>query len=101
MAVGQSLRQALGACRLSRALHGGGLAVLPLLRRPLELLRFESTVARSFGSAYRRDFSAVLLVSCALAASGVGAVGPIVFVGLIVPHLARKLRVGISRSSSH
>ncbi|BCM87279.1 FecCD family ABC transporter permease [Methylobacterium indicum] len=71
-----------------------GLAVLPLLRRPLELLRFESTVARSFGSAYRRDFSAVLFVSCALAASAVGAVGPIVFVGLIVPHLARKLARG-------
>lgn len=71
-----------------------GLAVLPLIRRPLELLRFESSVARSFGLAYRRDFSFVLLVSCALAASAVGAVGPIVFVGLIVPHLARRLARG-------
>ncbi|WP_062232756.1 FecCD family ABC transporter permease [Aureimonas sp. N4] len=71
-----------------------GLAVLPLIRRPLELLRFESSVARSFGLAYARDFSAVLLVSCALAASAVGAVGPIVFVGLIVPHLARRLARG-------
>lgn len=30
-------------------------------------------------------------MSCALAASAVGAIGPIVFVGLIVPHLARFL----------
>lgn len=68
-----------------------GLAVLPLIYRPLVLLRFDATVARSFGLSYRWQFSLVLLVSCALAASAVGAVGPIVFVGLIVPHLARFL----------
>lgn len=68
-----------------------GLAMLPLIYRPLVLLRFDATVARSFGLSYRRQFSLVLLVSCALAASAVGAVGPIVFVGLIVPHLARFL----------
>lgn len=66
-----------------------GLAVLPLIYRPLILLRFDAAVAQSFGLFYRRQFSLVLLVSCALAASAVGAVGPIVFVGLIVPHLAR------------
>lgn len=68
-----------------------GLAVLPLIYRPLILLRFDASVARSFGLSYRWQFSFVLLVSCALAASAVGAVGPIVFVGLIVPHLARFL----------
>lgn len=68
-----------------------GLACLPLIRRPLELLRFEAPVAQSFGLAYRRQFSAVLLVACALAASAVGVVGPVMFVGLIVPHLARFL----------
>lgn len=68
-----------------------GLAVLPLIYRPLILLRFDASVARSFGLSYRWQFSLVLLVSCALAASAVGAVGPIVFVGLIVPHLARFL----------
>ncbi|AYG70037.1 MULTISPECIES: iron ABC transporter permease [unclassified Rhizobium] len=65
-----------------------GLAVLPLVRRPLDLLRFEAPVARSFGLAYRRQFSIVLLLSCSLAASAVGAVGPVVFVGLVIPHLA-------------
>jgi iron complex transport system permease protein len=68
-----------------------GLAVLPLIYRPLILLQFDAAVARSFGLSYRKQFSLVLLVSCALAASAVGAVGPIVFVGLIVPHLARFL----------
>lgn len=68
-----------------------GLAVLPLVYRPLVLLQFDPAVARSFGLAYRGQFSLVLLVSCALASSAVGAVGPIVFVGLIVPHLARFL----------
>lgn len=68
-----------------------GLAMLPLIYRPLILLRFDPEVARSFGLSYKRQFSLVLLVSCALAASAVGAVGPVVFVGLIVPHLARFL----------
>jgi iron complex transport system permease protein len=66
-----------------------GLALLPLIRRPLDLLRFEAPVARSFGLAYRRQFSLALALACGLAASAVGVVGPIVFVGLIVPHLAR------------
>ncbi|ENN86454.1 putative ferrichrome ABC transporter, permease protein [Rhizobium freirei PRF 81] len=68
-----------------------GLAALPLIRRPLELLRFEPSMARSFGLSYRRQFSLALLLSCGLAASAVGTVGPIVFIGLIVPHLARFL----------
>ncbi len=55
------------------------------------MLKFDAAVARSFGLSYRKQFSFVLFVSCALAASAVGAVGPIVFVGLIVPHLARFL----------
>ena len=46
-----------------------GLAVLPLIYRPLILLRFDAAVARSFGLSYRKQFSLVLLVSCALAAS--------------------------------
>ncbi|MDQ0473959.1 FecCD family ABC transporter permease [Labrys wisconsinensis] len=66
-------------------------AGLALLRRPLDLLRFEAPVARSFGLAYRRQFSLALALSCCLAASAVGVAGPIVFVGLIVPHLARFL----------
>lgn len=66
-----------------------GLAALPVIRRPLELLRFDAPVARSFGLSYRWQFSCALLLACMLSASAVGTVGPIVFVGLVVPHLAR------------
>ncbi len=66
-----------------------GIVILPLFRRSLTLLNFEAPVARSFGLAYVPQFSCVLFLSCALASSAVGVVGPIVFVGLIVPHLAR------------
>ncbi|WP_082928794.1 FecCD family ABC transporter permease [Rhizobium bangladeshense] len=68
-----------------------GLAMLPVIYRPLTLLQFDASVARSFGLGYRRQFSVVLIVSSALAASAVGAVGPVVFIGLVVPHLARFL----------
>jgi iron complex transport system permease protein len=66
-----------------------GLVALPLMRRSIDLLRFEAPVARSFGLAYRTQFTLVLMVACGLAASAVGAVGPLIFVGLVVPHLAR------------
>ncbi|WP_064705445.1 FecCD family ABC transporter permease [Rhizobium bangladeshense] len=66
-----------------------GLAMLPFVYRPLMLLQFDAPVARSLGLGYRKYFSIVLIVACALAASAVGAVGPVVFIGLIVPHLAR------------
>lgn len=68
-----------------------GLALLVVLRRPIDLLRFARPSARSFGLPYRPYFSAVLALACALAASAVGVVGPLMFVGLIVPHLARFL----------
>lgn len=68
-----------------------GLAMLPVIYRPLTLLQFDASVARSFGLGYKRQFSIVLIVSSALAASAVGAVGPVVFIGLVVPHLARFL----------
>jgi len=66
----------------------GALAV-PLARRLIELLQFDSSVARSFGLSYRASFTPVLALACGLAASAVGVVGPMVFVGLVVPHLAR------------
>ncbi|WP_200575409.1 iron ABC transporter permease [Erwinia sp. S63] len=67
------------------------LGALPFIHRSLEMLRFDSTVARSFGFSYQRQFTLQLLLSCVLAASAVGTVGPIVFIGLVVPHLARAI----------
>jgi iron complex transport system permease protein len=66
-----------------------GLAALPLTLRPLDLLSLEASVARSFGLSYERYFTLVLCLASGLAASAVGAVGPIAFVGLLTPHLAR------------
>ncbi|PZQ88706.1 MAG: ferrichrome ABC transporter permease [Leifsonia xyli] len=68
-----------------------GLAATAPLIRSVDVLRFEERSARSFGLAYRRDLSLVLGVACVLAASAAGAVGPLMFVGLVTPHLARAL----------
>jgi len=54
-------------------------------------LRFDSAIARSFGLSYKRQFSIALSIACILAASAAGTVGPVIFVGLVVPHLARIL----------
>ncbi|PDT55003.1 MULTISPECIES: iron ABC transporter permease [Sinorhizobium] len=66
-----------------------GFLALPFVVRPLAMLRFEEDAARSFGLSYRLWFSLVLAIASVLAASAVGAVGPLIFVGLVVPHLAR------------
>ncbi|WP_018239762.1 iron ABC transporter permease [Ensifer sp. BR816] len=66
-----------------------GFLALPFVVGPLAMLRFEEDAARSFGLSYRRWFSLVLAIASMLAASAVGAVGPLIFVGLVVPHLAR------------
>ena len=58
------------------------------------MLRFNATVGRAFGFAWHRQFTLQLLLSCVLASSAVGTVGPIVFIGLVVPHLARALAGG-------
>lgn len=68
-----------------------GLCILLFIRRPLNLLQFNPLSARSYGLAYQKYFTIVLAVACLLAASAVGTVGPISFIGLIVPHLARFL----------
>ncbi|MCK3780328.1 iron ABC transporter permease [Ensifer sesbaniae] len=68
-----------------------GLIALPFLQRSLALLRFEEDVSRSFGLNYRLHFTLVLVVACVLAASAVGVVGPLIFVGLVVPHFAKFL----------
>lgn len=68
-----------------------GLLALPFLHRSLALLRFDEDVSRSFGLNYRLHFTLVLVVASMLAASAVGVVGPLIFVGLVVPHLAKFL----------
>ncbi len=75
----------------SRPFTIAGLAILPVIRRPLELLRLECGRRPLLRAVLPGAVSVVLLIACALAASAVGVVGPVVFVGLIVPHMARFL----------
>ncbi|MCZ4279539.1 iron ABC transporter permease [Kiloniella laminariae] len=70
---------------------------LPLLRRPVRLLQLEDDCATSFGLSVPLWRSLALAVGAGLAASAVGVVGPVGFIGLVVPHLARYLSRGTNQ----
>ena len=74
-----------------------GFLFFPLLRRPINLLQLEDDSAASFGLSVTLWRSLALAVGAGLAASAVGVVGPVGFIGLIVPHLARYITKGIPR----
>ncbi|MEM8787896.1 MAG: iron ABC transporter permease [Pseudomonadota bacterium] len=64
--------------------------------RPMGALRFGPEVATGFGVAVRRDRLVLITLSVALAAFAVAAVGPLGFIGLVAPHIARRLaRTGV------
>jgi iron complex transport system permease protein len=62
-----------------------------LLARDLNALNLGEEVARGLGSPVARRRGLLLLTAVALAASSVAAAGTIGFVGLMAPHLARRL----------
>ncbi len=68
-----------------------GLTGLLLIQHPLSLLRFNESQAQTMGLnvAYWRILA--IAIAVALAASAIAVAGPLGFVGLIVPHLARLL----------
>lgn len=59
--------------------------------RPLAALRMGAEIATGLGVNVRRDRMVLITLSVALAACAVAMVGPIGFIGLIAPHLARHL----------
>lgn len=61
------------------------------LARHLDILDLGDEVARGLGSLVERHRALLLLVSVALAGACVAAVGTIGFVGLMAPHMARRL----------
>lgn len=69
------------------------LVLLPLLIRGANLLQLGDEVAATLGLRVERSRFVLLLVAVLFAASAVGIVGPVGFVGLIVAHIAR-LMVG-------
>jgi iron complex transport system permease protein len=72
-----------------------GLAVAAVLVKPLNALLLGEDYARSMGVAVRRVRAAVLLAAALLAGGVTAFCGPIAFIGIAIPHLAR-LVVGTS-----
>jgi len=64
---------------------------LPLLARWAAILPLGAPVARAIGVDVARSRLAILLVTSALSAAATLIVGPLTFVGLIAPHIARTL----------
>ena len=67
----------------------GPIAVI--LMEALRTLQFGDTVSRSLGVSLEQTRLTLILVGCALAAVSVALAGPIGFVALIVPHMARMI----------
>ena len=68
--------------------------VVPFLfwaSRPMAAIRMGNDTAISLGVKLRATRIALITLSVALAAFAVAAVGPLAFVGLIAPHIARRL----------
>ncbi|GGL71368.1 FecCD family ABC transporter permease [Wenxinia marina] len=77
-----------------RWLSLAALALLPALVlavRPLSALRFGTEVATALGLRARPARAALVALAVALAGVSVAAAGPLAFVGLVTPHLARRL----------
>ncbi len=80
----------------TQALQSAGCAVVlvslaPLASRWLTLLPLGSATARSAGMALTASRLALLLLAAALTASATLTIGPLSFVGLMAPHMARML----------
>ncbi|RWC48813.1 MAG: Fe(3+)-hydroxamate ABC transporter permease FhuB [Mesorhizobium sp.] len=83
------------------ALTTGGIAVClfalaPLFMRWLDILPLGPAAVQGLGISLKRTRLLVLLVVAALTAASTLIVGPLTFIGLMAPHLARRL--GLSRA---
>lgn len=89
-AVGSLAGQSLDVALRAAPYIGAGLLLAAMLARPLNLLALGQALARALGlrsSLYR---ALGLLCVAILAAAATAAAGPIAFVGLAVPHIARR-----------
>jgi iron complex transport system permease protein len=66
-----------------------GLAISPLLRRPLEVLPLGDGIARSLGLNPARSRLMLLMFIAVLTGAATVIVGPLSFVGMMAPHIAR------------
>ncbi|HCA7079350.1 TPA: Fe(3+)-hydroxamate ABC transporter permease FhuB [Citrobacter sedlakii] len=75
------------------------LAIAPLCRRWLTILPLGSDTARAVGMALTPSRIALLLLAACLTATATMTIGPLSFVGLMAPHIARML--GFRRTLPH
>lgn len=68
-----------------------GLGGVIVLLKPLQVMRLDDEHVRTLGLALDRWRALTLLIAALLAASAVGIVGPVGFIGLLVPHICRRL----------
>jgi iron complex transport system permease protein len=68
-----------------------GLVLALLLARPLNVLALGEEVGRSLGANLGRTQLLTLIAVTLLAGAATAAVGPLVFVGLVVPHMVRAI----------
>ena len=73
---------------------GAALVLTLALSRSLDVLALGSETARSLGLSVRRVQAAALVLAAALAGAAVSFAGLLGFVGLIVPHIMRRLTGG-------
>jgi iron complex transport system permease protein len=65
-----------------------------LLSRPLNALALGESVAQTLGAGVARTRTAALVLITVLSGAATAVAGPILFVGLIVPHLVRRIAAG-------
>lgn len=75
------------------------LALTPLCRRWLMILPLGGDTARSVGMALTPSRIALLLLAAALTATATMTIGPLSFIGLMAPHIARMM--GFRRTMPH
>ena len=75
------------------------LAVVPLCRRWMTILPLGGETARAVGMALTPARVALLLLAACLTATATMTIGPLSFVGLMAPHIARMM--GFRRTMPH
>lgn len=96
---GSTYRLSENQAILTIATTGIGLLLLPLLSRWLEILPLGEATARAVGVNIRDSRMIILVLAAVLTGVSTLVVGPLSFVGLMAPHMARML--GINRALLH
>lgn len=87
--MGPTFRATGVVASIAAVLVVGGLAISPLFRRPLEVLPLGDSNARALGLNPARSRLMLLLFIAVLTGTATVIVGPLSFVGMMAPHIAR------------